>query len=114
MNLETTIAIDAPPTRVWDVISSIERWPEWDRHMGDLKPRRAHRRRAHDHPECRRKGDPRLRLSQSGPLAAIAALLAGRQTRRYVQLEAERLKHAAEADRPRLDRERDHDRYSPR
>jgi hypothetical protein len=55
-----------------------------------------------------------LRLSQSGPLAAIAALLAGRQTRRYVQLEAERLKHAAEADRPRLDRERDHDRYSPR
>jgi hypothetical protein len=38
-----------------------------------------------------------LQLSQTGSLATVAALLTGRQTRRYVQFEAVRLKRAAEA-----------------
>ena len=155
MNFETTIAIDAPPTRVWDVISSIERWPEWidtyqaarwlDSGMAlgakaEITQKRLPKlvyqvtrldpgveftwetsslgvRTVAVHtitPSADGRSILGLRLSQNGSLAAVAALLAGRQTRRYVQLEAERLKHAAEADWPRLDRDRDHDRYSAR
>jgi uncharacterized membrane protein len=47
-------------------------------------------------------GATRLELAAvgSGPLAGIADLLAGRRTRRYVQLEAAGIKAAAEAVRP--------------
>lgn len=46
-----------------------------------------------------------LRVSQTGPLASLAALLSGAQTRRYVRMEAEGLKRTAEA-RARADEER--------
>jgi uncharacterized membrane protein len=29
MQVETTVEIDAPPERVWEVMTDIERWPEW-------------------------------------------------------------------------------------
>jgi uncharacterized protein YndB with AHSA1/START domain len=29
MNFTITVDIDAPPDRVWAVMSDIERWPEW-------------------------------------------------------------------------------------
>lgn len=138
MNFETTIEIDAPPTRVWEVVSSVERWPEWiETYKGarwldggmalgakaEISQKRLPKlvyqvtrldpgvefawessspgvRTVAIH-KVTSGGDGRsileLQLSQSGPLATVAALLTGRQSRRYVQLEAERLKRAAEA-----------------
>ena len=153
MNFETTIEVDAPPPRVWDVISSIERWPGWidtyqaarwlDSGMAlgakaeitqKPLPKLVYQvtrldpgveftwetsslgvRTVAIHtitPSADGRSILGLRLSQKGPLAGVAALLAGRQTRRYVQLEAERLKQAAEAEWPRVDR--DHDGHPPR
>lgn len=137
MNFKTTIEINASPTRVWEVVSCVERWPEWIEtynaarwvaggmaigakaeisqkrlpklvwQVTELNPGveftwetsrpGVHATAIHKITPGRDGGSLlELGLSQSGPLAAVAAVLTGRQIRRYVQLEAEQLKRAAE------------------
>lgn len=38
MDYERTIEIDAPPRRVWGVMSDVERWPEWTRSVSKIVP----------------------------------------------------------------------------
>ncbi len=33
-----TVSISAPPAKVWQVITRVERWPEWATHMKSLVP----------------------------------------------------------------------------
>jgi uncharacterized membrane protein len=34
---ETSISIDAPPERVWSVMTDVERWPEWTATVAEAK-----------------------------------------------------------------------------
>ena len=37
MRFETSIQIDAPAARVWDVMIDVERWPEWTTSVSSLR-----------------------------------------------------------------------------
>ena len=37
MNIEVAIEIDAPPARVWEVMSDVERWSEWTDSISSIK-----------------------------------------------------------------------------
>jgi uncharacterized membrane protein len=37
MQVNVTIDIDAPPARVWNVMSDVERWPEWTESMSSVQ-----------------------------------------------------------------------------
>ena len=135
---EQTIDVAAPANVVWDVMSDIERWPEWTRSVrqaqlldgGGLRPGQRARIRqprvpvavwtvdriehgrtfawhsdaAGLHSVGEHTVEPTgsdssrvvLRLTHSGALAGVARLGWGGLIRRYVRLEAEGLKRAAQ------------------
>ncbi|WP_062344456.1 SRPBCC family protein [Herbidospora yilanensis] len=139
MRYESTVVIDAPPSRVWEVFSDVARWPEWTPTVDTLDlldpgPLRVGSRarlrqprlpvavwRVTDFADGRGftwvSGGSGLRtagiheveavpggtrallvIEQTGPLAPLVHLLAGRLTRRYLELEGQGLK--ARSERP--------------
>lgn len=139
MRYEVTVDIDAPAERVWEILTDVERWPEWsdsmssverldDRPFGpgstarikqpklppavwevtDFTPGSAFTWIARNpgltttaiHELGSAPGGPvtvRLVLDQSGPLAPLIAVLTGRLSRRYVNMEIQGLKRRAES-----------------
>lgn len=126
---ETTIDIQAPPERVWDVVADIPRWPEWTpsvlhaaaldegptrigsrfrlRQPGNLPAvwtvtewapgsgfewvaRFPGLRATAGHSIRTVDGGARLtlRVTYSGPLAGLVAVLAGPMTRRFLGMES--------------------------
>lgn len=139
MRYESTVVIDAPPSRVWEVFSDVARWPEWTPtvdtldlldpgplHVGSRARIRQPRlpvavwrvtelvdgrrftwvsggpglRTAGVHEVEAAPGGTRARLviEQTGPLAPLVNLLAGKLTRRYLDQEGQGLK--ARSERP--------------
>ncbi|HWO73058.1 MAG TPA: SRPBCC family protein [Dehalococcoidia bacterium] len=37
MRIETSISIEAPPSRVWDILVDVERWHEWTRSISSIR-----------------------------------------------------------------------------
>jgi len=37
MNYEYTVAIDAAPEKVWEILHDVERWPEWTQSMSKVE-----------------------------------------------------------------------------
>jgi uncharacterized membrane protein len=134
-----TITIDAPPARVWAVLTDIERWPSWNRSVdsasrGEAGPLQLGSTATVKQPKLAKskwvvtelepernftwvskatgvtstgfhgieptadgRSEVTLTLDQTGPLAKIIGVLAGRLIDRYVGWEAAGLKAAAEA-----------------
>ena len=138
MQVETSVEIDAPPERVWGVMSNVERWPEWTAsveraerlddgplqvgsrarlkqpkfppvvwEVTDLEPGRSFSWTARNvgltsvgHHRVIPRADGgvtvRLGLHQAGTLSPLLALFTAKLTRRYVETEAQGLKHRCE------------------
>jgi uncharacterized membrane protein len=138
MEYRTSIEIDAPPEKVWGVLTDLERWPEWTKsirqiavvdgspltpgakirikqprlpaavwEVTELEPDRVFTWKATSG-GVTTVGDHRLSISpakrvvadlsirQTGMLAWLVGLFTSSLSRRYVEMEAEGLKHRSE------------------
>jgi hypothetical protein len=82
----TRIDVEAPIERVWEVLSEVERWPEW-------APTATSARRLDDGPLA---VGSRVRVEQAGPVGSLMGRVYHRLTDRYLTAEAEVIKASSE------------------
>lgn len=138
VNLEKTVAINAPPAKVWAALMDIENWPLWTASMAkverlgsepfavgaqaritqpkvpplvwtvtEFEPGAYFAWRASTRGVTSDAGHRitpadggctvTLSINQRGPMSWLAGLLMGKQTRRYVDMEAQGLKRFCES-----------------
>lgn len=59
MKYRVTISIDTSPEKVWDVISDVERWPEWTPTMSEIHRPGTGRLQVGSKADVRQPGQPR-------------------------------------------------------
>ena len=87
MHFDIEIEINASPDRVWAVLVDVERWPEWMASYTSV--------------DLLREGPLTIgieaRVRQPGLVAGPVGLLLGAKIRRFLAIESEGLRAAAEA-----------------
>jgi hypothetical protein len=104
MRYETSRTTTAEPSRLWAVVSDVERWPEWIEVYEEVRRAEPGPRplKLGDSAHVKQRGlaagdwtvtelDDGIQLEMTGPLSGAVTMLLGTRTRSYVDLECARL-----------------------